>query len=95
MARSPLSPLDNMTDAQRRVYDAAVSGPRGMVVGPLRAALHRPELADKWQQLGEILCYRSSLSPRLAGYMIRAPMSLEKMAYDAATDSSPARYRLG
>lgn len=66
MARIPLFPLDNMSDAQRRVYDAVVSGPRGRVVGPLRAALHQPELADKWQQLGEILRYRTSLPPRLS-----------------------------
>jgi 4-carboxymuconolactone decarboxylase len=52
-----------MTPEQRRVYDAIVSGPRGAVVGPLRAALHRPELADKWQQLGELLRYRISLPP--------------------------------
>ena len=66
MARIPLFPLDSMTEDQRRVYDAVVSGPRGLVVGPLRAALHRPELADKWQQFGEILRYRTSLPPRLS-----------------------------
>jgi len=66
MARIPLFPLENMTAEQRRVYDAVVSGPRGVVVGPLRAALHRPELADKWQQFGEILRYRTSLPPRLS-----------------------------
>lgn len=66
MPRIPLFPLETMTDEQRRVYDAVVSGPRGVVVGPLRAALHRPELADKWQQLGEILRYRTSLPPRLS-----------------------------
>lgn len=66
MARIPLFPLERMTEEQQRVYDAVVSGPRGMVVGPLRAALHRPELADKWQQFGEILRYRSSLPPRLS-----------------------------
>lgn len=66
MARIPLFPLDRMTEEQRRVYDAVVSGPRGVVVGPLRAALHRPELADKWQQFGEILRYRTSLPPRLS-----------------------------
>ena len=54
MARIPLFPLEKMTEDQQRVYDAVVSGPRGVVVGPLRAALHRPELADKWQQFGEI-----------------------------------------
>lgn len=66
MARIPLFPIENMTEEQRRVYDAVVSGPRGVVVGPLRAALHRPELADKWQQFGEILRYRTSLPPRLS-----------------------------
>jgi len=66
MARIPLFPMGNMSEAQRRVYDAVVSGPRGAFVGPLRAALHRPELADKWQQLGEILRYRTSLPPRLS-----------------------------
>ena len=55
-----------MTAEQQRVYDAVVSGPRGVVVGPLRAALHQPELADKWQQFGEILRYRTSLPPRLS-----------------------------
>ena len=66
MARIPLFPLEKMTEDQRRVYDAVVSGPRGVLVGPLRAALHRPELADKWQQFGEILRYRTSLPPRLS-----------------------------
>lgn len=66
MARIPLFPLERMTEEQQRVYDAVVSGPRGVVVGPLRAALHRPELADKWQQFGEILRYRTSLPPRLS-----------------------------
>jgi 4-carboxymuconolactone decarboxylase len=66
MARIPLFPLEHMTEEQRRVYDTVVSGPRGVVVGPLRAALHRPELADKWQQFGEILRYRTSLPPRLS-----------------------------
>jgi 4-carboxymuconolactone decarboxylase len=66
MPRIPLFPLEHMTEEQRRVYDAVVSGPRGVVVGPLRAALHRPELADKWQQFGEILRYRTSLPPRLS-----------------------------
>ena len=66
MPRIPLFPLEKMTDEQRRVYEAVVSGPRGVVVGPLRAALHRPELAEKWSQFGEILRYRTSLPPRLS-----------------------------
>ncbi len=42
------------------------SGPRGTVQGPLLAALHKPELADKWQQLGALLRYRHVLPPRLS-----------------------------
>jgi 4-carboxymuconolactone decarboxylase len=55
-----------MTPEQRRVYDTVASGPRGIVQGPLLAALHRPELAEKWQQLGELLRYRTSLPPQLS-----------------------------
>ena len=66
MPRIPLFPKDDMTPEQRRVYDAVVSGPRGKVEGPLRAALHRPELADKWQQFGAALRYDTSLPPRLS-----------------------------
>ena len=67
MPRIPLvTPDQPMTAEQRCVYDAVASGPRGIVQGPLLAALHRPELADKWQQLGELLRYRTSLPPQLA-----------------------------
>jgi 4-carboxymuconolactone decarboxylase len=55
-----------MTPEQRKVYDAVAAGPRGKVQGPLLAALHRPELADKWQQLGELLRYRTTLPARLS-----------------------------
>jgi 4-carboxymuconolactone decarboxylase len=66
LPRIPLPTPETMTPEQRRVYDAVVSGPRGKLQGPLRAALHRPELADKWQQFGEVLRYRTSLPPRLS-----------------------------
>lgn len=66
MARIPLVTRDSLTPEQQRVYEAVVSGPRGTVQGPLLAALHRPELADKWQQLGEILRYRTVFPPRLS-----------------------------
>ena len=66
MARVPLLSPDQMNADQRRVYDAVVSGPRGKVEGPLRAVIHNPALADKWQQLGAELRYRTSLPPRLS-----------------------------
>src|SRR5260221_2299071 len=66
MARIPLFPLETMSAAQRQVYDSIVNGPRGKLEGPLRAALHQPALADKWQALGAELRYRTSLAPRLS-----------------------------
>jgi len=63
--RIPLFPNDQMTPEQRRVHDAVVAGPRGELRGPLRALLHRAELADKAQQLGELLRFRTSLPPHL------------------------------
>ena len=61
MARIPLPTPETMTPEQRRVHDAVVAGPRGVMVGPLRAALHSPGLAERWQLLGEFLRYRMSM----------------------------------
>ncbi len=66
MPRIPLPSPDTMDAAQRPVYDRIVSGPRGKIQGPLRAALHNPELADRWQALGALLRYGTSLPPRLS-----------------------------
>lgn len=66
MNRIPLFPDAGFTPEQRAVYDRMVAGPRGMVVGPMRAAIHSPELADRWQAIGEFLRYRSSLEPRIS-----------------------------
>lgn len=65
MARIPLFSLETCTPEQRRIYEKIVSGPRGALVGPLRAALHSPELADRWQRLGEFLRFGTCLPPRL------------------------------
>lgn len=66
MSRIPLPSPDNMTDDQKRVYEKIVSGPRGRLVGPLRAALHSPELAERWQALGALLRFGTSLPPRVS-----------------------------
>jgi 4-carboxymuconolactone decarboxylase len=65
MSRIPLVSADDLTPEQRVVYDRIVSGPRKAIVGPLRAALHNPELAEHWQQLGAVLRYKTSLPQRL------------------------------
>jgi 4-carboxymuconolactone decarboxylase len=60
-----------MTDAQRRVHDAMMSGPRrSPPVGPLAVAMHRPELAEKWSDLGLVLRFNSSFEPRLREFVI-------------------------
>lgn len=65
MARIPIPTPETMTSEQRAVYETVVSGPRGAVVGPLLAALHRPVLADRWQLFGALLRYETKLPPRL------------------------------
>ena len=64
MARIPLPSPEQMNPDQRRVYDKIVSGRRGRIQGPLRAALYNADLADRWQALGELLRYNTQLTPR-------------------------------
>ena len=66
MPRITLPTPEAMDQDQRRVYDKIVSGRRGKIQGPLRAALHNAELADRWQALGELLRYQTTLTPRLS-----------------------------
>lgn len=56
---------ETMSAEQRDVFDHIVSGPRGELVGPLRAALHNPELANRWQQFGRVLRFETTLPTRL------------------------------
>ena len=71
MPRIPLVTEASMTDAQRWVYDAMLTGPRrSPPVGPLAAAMHRPDLAEKWSELGLVLRFNSSLPPRLREFVI-------------------------
>ncbi len=65
MSRIPFPTVETMNEAQRAVYDDIVNGPRGRLVGPLRAVLHNPDLAQRWQKLGELLRFGTSLPPRL------------------------------
>jgi len=64
-ARIPLLAAGEMTPDQRKLYDAVVAGPRGEMIGPLRAAIHSPELATLWSQFGEFLRFRTCLPKRL------------------------------
>ena len=63
-------PVAQMSEAQKRVYDAIAGGPRGGVRGPFGALLRNPELTDRVQKLGEQLRFNSSLPPRLNEFAI-------------------------
>jgi 4-carboxymuconolactone decarboxylase len=56
---------DQMTNAQKAVYEAIVAGPRGRVQGPFGPLLHSPELANRVQKVGEYLRFSTSLPARL------------------------------
>lgn len=65
MGRIPFPTPETMSPAQRAVFDEIISSPRGRLIGPLRAALHNPLLASRWQQLGLVLRFETSYPTRL------------------------------
>jgi len=70
--RLPLPSVESLSEDQRRVYDAILSGPRGTVPALFMAFLHNAELADRVQALGALLRYDTSLEPRLSELAILA-----------------------
>ncbi len=80
-----------MTANQRKVYEAVIAGPRGEIKGPLLAALHRPELADKWQQFGELLRFRTSVPPRHTELAILVTARCCNCPFEWYAHSGPAR----
>ncbi|NWF57580.1 MAG: carboxymuconolactone decarboxylase family protein [Syntrophaceae bacterium] len=62
--RFPEIQRDQMNEAQKRVYEQ-INASRGGVRGPFHVLLRSPELADRWQRLGEYVRFKSSLPPRL------------------------------
>jgi 4-carboxymuconolactone decarboxylase len=64
--RIPLPAREELDAAQREVWDRVVAGPRGTVIGPLRAAIHNAELAARWSAMGEALRFGTSLPKRLS-----------------------------
>jgi 4-carboxymuconolactone decarboxylase len=64
--RIPLPDRDELDDRQRAVWDRVVAGPRGRIAGPLRAAIHNPDLAAHWSAIGEVLRFNTSLPKRLS-----------------------------
>jgi 4-carboxymuconolactone decarboxylase len=66
MARLPDLAPEKMSPAQRKVHDAIVAGPRGVVQGPLKVWLNSAELASRAQELGAFCRYHTSLPKRLS-----------------------------
>jgi 4-carboxymuconolactone decarboxylase len=60
----PLAP-ERMTPRQREVAEAIAGGPRGGLRGPFQAWLRSPEVADRFQRVGEYVRFKSSIPPAL------------------------------
>jgi 4-carboxymuconolactone decarboxylase len=60
----PLAP-ERMTARQREVAEAIAGGPRGGLRGPFQAWLRSPEVADRFQRVGEYVRFQSSIPPAL------------------------------
>ncbi|MBR0681564.1 carboxymuconolactone decarboxylase family protein [Roseomonas eburnea] len=63
--RFPPLPREALDDAQRAVFDAIASGPRGAVGGPFTVLLRAPAMADAVQHLGASLRFAGLLDDRL------------------------------
>jgi 4-carboxymuconolactone decarboxylase len=60
----PLTP-EEMTSEQRRAMEGILAGPRGSMVGPFKALLRSPDLADRVQRVGEYVRFKSSIAAHL------------------------------
>src|SRR3712207_9568546 len=60
----PLAP-ERMKPRQREVAEAIQGGPRGGLRGPFQAWLRSPEVADRFQRVGEYLRFSSSIPAAL------------------------------
>ena len=58
--------VEDLTEEQKEIHNAIVSGPRGHVVGPLRIWLNNPGLARRAKTVGEYARYGTSLSKGLS-----------------------------
>jgi len=63
--RFPAIPPEQMTPEQRRVAEGIVSGPRGGMRGPFNAWLRSPDVADRFQRVGEYVRFKTVIPFRL------------------------------
>ncbi|CAA9254966.1 MAG: hypothetical protein AVDCRST_MAG04-2315 [uncultured Acetobacteraceae bacterium] len=63
--RLPPRAPEEMTSRQREVAAAISGGPRGGLRGPFQAWLRSPEVADRFQKVGEYVRFNSTIPPAL------------------------------
>ena len=68
--RMPPLPDEDLTEAQRKVAQALIAGPRGGVNGPFVPLLRTPELVDSLGSVGAYLRFGSSLQPRISEFLM-------------------------
>ncbi len=82
---------EDMTAAQRAVFEAIASGPRGEVPILFQPWLRSPELADRAQKLGAFLRYDTSLPARLSELAILAVARHWTAQFEWYSHVGPAR----
>ena len=70
MARLTETPMEQMTEAQKNLYEKIASGPRGGVRGPFLAWLKSPAYLAKLEETGRYLRYDTLFDPRLSEFAI-------------------------
>lgn len=77
-------PEDKLTERQRALRQAIMSGPRGKLTmdGPFAAFLHAPDYGDFAQQLGAFCRYQTSLPQRLSEFAILTTARLWRAQYE-------------
>jgi 4-carboxymuconolactone decarboxylase len=85
MARIPVLAPEDLSPAQRAVWDTIAAGPRGSVRGPLNVWLHSPGLAQRAQDLGAFCRYGSGLPPRLSELAILVTGAYWKAGFEWST----------
>jgi 4-carboxymuconolactone decarboxylase len=82
MYRLPDLEPERMSPEQRDAYQSILSGPRGVVQGPLLAWLQSPGLAHRAQELGAYCRYGTALSPRLSELAILVTGSFWRAGFE-------------
>ena len=92
MTRIPLVTADNLSPEQQPVYAAIIGKANrgGRLPAPYQLSLHCPELTDTWQQIGELLRYRTGLPRHISELAILTTARHWSCDYEWYAHASPA-----